>query len=90
MYEMANRSEANSRHAAVIEMFPGGTHEVLQLWLRDPAFQEMCDNLGDAQASLNRLVILSGPRERPEVAEYRSIIAELQKEIRAYVETKRS
>jgi hypothetical protein len=68
-------------------MYPGRTQEILQLSLRDPAFRSLCEDLEDAQASLTRLANLSGQAERPEVAEYRTIIAELQEEVRVYVET---
>jgi hypothetical protein len=68
-------------------MFPGRTEEVLRLSLRDPAFRDLCEDLEDAQASLSRLATRAGPAERPEVAEYRTIIAELEDEIRAHVES---
>lgn len=66
-------------------MFPGRTQEILQLSLRDLAFRGLCEDLADAKASLNRMAALSGQDERPEVAEYRIIIAELEDEIRAHV-----
>jgi hypothetical protein len=66
-------------------MFPGRTQDILQLSLSDPKFRDLCEDLDDAQASLARMAALSGPVERPEVAEYRTIIAELEDEIRAYV-----
>jgi hypothetical protein len=66
-------------------MFPGRTQEILKLSLSDTTFRDLCEDLSEAQASLNRLAPLPGHVERPEVAEYRTIIAELEDEIRAYV-----
>lgn len=68
-------------------MFPGQTQQILQLSLRDPVFRGLCEDLEDAQASLTRLANRPGPEEHPEVSEYRTIIAELQEEVRVYVET---
>ena len=67
-------------------MFPGQTQNILLLSLRDPVFRSLCEDLEDAHASLARLASLPGPGERPEVAEYRTIIAELQEEVRVYLE----
>jgi hypothetical protein len=58
--------------------------------LRDTAFRDLCEDLDAAQASLARMAAVPGPVERPEVAEYRTIIAELEDEIRAYVGSKLS
>jgi hypothetical protein len=85
---MAKLSEASSRLGRTLALFPGQTKEILRLSLRDPDFRDLCEDLEDAQASLTRLVFLSGQDERPEVAEYRTIIAELEDEIRAQVDLK--
>ncbi len=82
---MTKLTEANSRLGRVLVMFPGRTQEILKLSLCDLAFRDLCEDLADAQASLNRLATLTGAAERPEVAEYLVIIAELEDEIRAYV-----
>jgi hypothetical protein len=66
-------------------MFPDRTPEILKLSLSDPRFRDLCEDLGIAHATLNRLASLQGPVERPEVAEYRTIIAELEDEVRAYL-----
>jgi hypothetical protein len=65
-------------------MFPGRTQEILRLSLSDTTFRDLCEDLADALTSLDRLAPLPGQVERPEVAEYRTIIAELEEEIRAY------
>jgi hypothetical protein len=66
-------------------MFPTRKHELLRLSLKDPIFRSLCEDLCDAHDSLARFLSLSGTRERPEVAEYRSIVAELEAELRTYV-----
>jgi hypothetical protein len=69
-------------------MFPGRTQEVLRLSLSDTTFRDLCEDLADALSSLDNFSSLPGQVERPEVAEYRVIIAELEHEIRAYVASK--
>jgi hypothetical protein len=86
-YKMARLSEASSRLGRVLAMYPGQTQDILLLSLRDPVFRSLCEDLEDAHASLARLASLPGPGERPEVAEYRTIIAELQEEVRVYLES---
>ena len=87
---MARLSEASSRLGRVLAIFPGQTQALLQLSLRAPAVRSLCEALEDAHASLMRLASLPGPKERPEVAEYRIIIAELQEEVRVYLESESS
>jgi hypothetical protein len=69
-------------------MFPGRTDKVLRLSLHDPAFRSLCEDLADAHDSLARMAAVPGPTERPEVAEYRAIIAELEGEVRDYIASK--
>jgi hypothetical protein len=66
-------------------MFPAKKHELLRLSLKDPVFRSLCEDLCDAHDSLARFLSLSGIPERPEVAEYRAIIAELEAEVRVYI-----
>jgi hypothetical protein len=82
---MARLNEETSRLACVVAMFPGRTEEILRLSLRDPDFRDLCEDLADAQSSLSRLSAYPGPVERPELAEYRTIIAELEDQVRAHV-----
>jgi hypothetical protein len=67
-------------------MFPGRKRELLRLSLRDPVFRDLSDDLCEAHESLARFLALSDGGERPEVAEYRVIIGELEAEVRQYVE----
>ena len=87
---MARLTEASTRLGRVLAMFPGRTQDILQLSLSDPKFRDLCEDLDDAQASLARMAAFPGPVERPEVAEYRTIIAELEDEVRAYVASESS
>jgi uncharacterized protein YdcH (DUF465 family) len=87
---MARLTEASSRLGRVLAIFPGRTQEILKLSLCDPKFRDLCEDLEAAQASLARMAALPGPVERPEVAEYRTIIAELEDEIRAYLASESS
>lgn len=57
------------------------------LSLRDPLFRSLSDDLYDAKQSLARLLALCETKERPEIAEYRVIIAELEAEVRQYIES---
>jgi hypothetical protein len=68
-------------------MFPGRKQELLRLSLKDPVFRSLCEDLCDAHDSLARFLALAETGERPEVAEYRAIIAELEAEARAYIES---
>jgi hypothetical protein len=69
-------------------MFPSRKQEILQRSLKDPVFRGLCEDLCDAHDSLGHFLALSEARERPEVAEYRAIIADLETEVRAYLASK--
>jgi hypothetical protein len=69
-------------------MFPARKHELLRLSLSDPVFRDLSEDLSDAHESLAHFLSLSGTEERPEVAEYRAIIADLEAEVRQYVSSK--
>jgi hypothetical protein len=83
-------SEVSGRLSSVLALFPGREREILGLSLRDPGFRSLCEDLGDAHTALAHFVALSSVHERPEVAEYRTVISELQSEVRAYVEARLS
>jgi hypothetical protein len=85
---MARATEATTRLGRVLAMFPSRKQEILQLSLRDPDFRSLSEDLSAAYSSLARFVTLSEAGERPEVAEYRAIIAELEAEVRAYLASK--
>ncbi len=85
---MARATEATTRLGRVLAMFPSGKQEILQLALKDPVFRDLGEDLNDAHDSLGHFLALSGEGERPEVAEYRAIVAELEAEVRAYLAPK--
>lgn len=78
--------ETSIRLRWVLDMFPGRKHELRRLSLRDPVFRDLCEDLCEAHEALARFLALS--EERPEVAEYRVIIGELEAEVRQYIEAK--
>lgn len=84
---MAKTLETSYRLGPVLVMFPARKQELLRLSLKDPVFRSLSDDLCDAHESLARFLALSEREERPEVAEYRVIIAELEAEVRRYIES---
>ena len=52
-----------------------------RLALTDPAFREICEEYALAQQSLARFEARSDAAERPEIGDYRTVIAELEGEI---------
>jgi hypothetical protein len=68
-------------------MFPGRKRAIMRLLLSDPVFRSLSDDLCEAHKSLARILLLSPGGERPEVADYRSIIAELEAEVREYAKS---
>lgn len=82
---MAREGETSARLGKVLVMFPARKHELLRLSLKDPIFRSLCEDLCDAHDSLARLLSRATTGERPEVAEYRAIIAELEAEVREYI-----
>ena len=49
--------------------------------MADSDFREICEEYGLAQQTLTRFAELPNAAERPEVVEYRAVIAELEIEI---------
>jgi uncharacterized protein YdcH (DUF465 family) len=84
---MARNSETHSRLAPVLAMFPARKHELRRLSLKDPHFRSLSDDLCAAHDSLSRLLARPEMAERPEVAEYRVLIGELEAELRQYLAT---
>jgi hypothetical protein len=82
---MARELETSTRLSRVLAMFPGKRRELLRLSLKDPVFRSLCEDLDEAHDSLARFLVLSKAEERPEVPEYRAIIAALEGEVRAYI-----
>jgi hypothetical protein len=76
--------EADAAHgwfAQVNERFPGQAVLLRQLALSDRAFRSLCEDYALARASLTSFQARADARERPEIADYRTVIAELEGEI---------
>jgi hypothetical protein len=85
---MAHAPQGSTKLDRVLVMFPGRKRAIMRLFLSDPVFRSLSEDMCEAHDSLARLQRLSPIGERPEVVEYRSIIAELEAEVRAYVEAR--
>jgi hypothetical protein len=70
----------------VVEQFPGKAALVRRLVLRDEGFRGLCEDYALAQASLAGFVARSDAADRPEIAEYHAVIAELEREIGRFVQ----
>jgi hypothetical protein len=73
---------------SVVERFPDRHRRILELALRDEDFRALCEEYDLARKSYSRLQVLPG-RDN-EVAEYRTLITELEDEIRSYLQAGRS
>ncbi len=76
---------ASHRLGPVLVRFPDRKSELLRLCLKDPFFRSLSEDLFDAEECLARLLAHSEYADRPEVAEIRRIIAELEAEVCKYV-----
>ena len=71
--------------AEVAIRFPAKAARLSGLAVRDPGFRELCEEYGLARASLARFEAMPDAAERPEVPDYRMVIAELEAEIGRYL-----
>ncbi|MCU0854433.1 MAG: hypothetical protein MUF63_05870 [Rhodobacteraceae bacterium] len=71
----------------MLALFPRRV-EILRIYLSDPAFRDLCEDLVEAHQSFQRLKALPGTPERMELAEYSRLISELEQDVRAYVTSK--
>jgi hypothetical protein len=84
------RSEAaHDGLALVLHRFPLQAPAVRRLALRDPEFRALCEDYALATASLAGFEARRDACERPEIAEYRTVLAELEAEILRCVLTAR-
>jgi hypothetical protein len=81
---MGQRSGPSSQLEPVLAIFPRRV-EILRIYLRDPTFRDLCEDLVEAHQSFQRLKAVPGTPERMELAEYSRLISELEQEVRAYV-----
>ena len=78
---MAKADIAQTGLAQAVARFPAAAARLRRLALADPGFRELCEEYGLARQSLARFEALPDAAERPEVTDYRSVIAELEGEI---------
>lgn len=64
-----------------LSRFPQSALRLRKLALADQEFRSLCEDLGLACESLARLERQAGMVDRPELDEYRHVIAELEQEI---------
>ena len=79
MSEAADARPALERLSA---RFPEDAVRLRRRFLRDASFRMICEDYALALASLDRLRATPDGHNRPEVAEYRGVIRELEAEIR--------
>ena len=75
----ADIAQTGLAHAAA--RFPEAAARLRRLALADPGFRDLCEDYGLAKESLARFEARPDAAERPEITEYRSLIAELECEI---------
>ena len=78
---MAEADITQTGLAQAMARFPGAAATLRRLALTDPDFREICEEYALAQESLARFVERPDAAERPEIGDYRTVIAELESEI---------
>ena len=79
--EMADVKAAQAGLAQAIARFPAAALTLRRLALTHPDFLEICEEYGLAQESLTGFEARPDAAERPEIGDYRRVIAELEAEI---------
>jgi hypothetical protein len=82
---MANADIAQAGLARAVAHFPGAAATLHRLALTDPEFLEICEEYALAQESLAGFAARPDAAERPEVGDYQTVIAELEREIDRYL-----
>ena len=72
--------------ARAVARFPEAATALRRLALTDPAFREICEEYALAQQSLAGFEARLDAAERPEIADYRTVIVELENEIYRFLE----
>jgi hypothetical protein len=78
---MADADMARTGLAQAVARFPQAAATLRRLALADPAFREICEEYALARASLAGFEARPDASERPEIGDFRSVIAELEGEI---------
>jgi hypothetical protein len=69
----------------VVERFPERMELVRRLYLSDEQFRSICEDFSLSIASLRRFERRPDAHVRPEVDDYRTVLRELEDEIRGYL-----
>ena len=78
---MADADIAQTGLARAVTRFPEAAAALRRLALNDPEFREICEEYALAQRSLAGFEARPDASKRPEIVEYRTLIAELESEI---------
>jgi hypothetical protein len=78
---MARADIAEAGLARAMERFPEAAATLKRLALADPEFRGICEEYALAQQSLAGFEARPDAAERPEISDYRTVIAELETEI---------
>jgi hypothetical protein len=71
--------------ARAVARFPEAAATLRRLALTDPGFREICEEYALAERSLAGFEAHPDAAERPEISEYRTVIAEIESEIDRYL-----
>jgi hypothetical protein len=82
---MAEADVARAALSWAVARFPAEATTLRRLALAQREFRELCEEYALALESLARFEARPDAAERSEVAEYRTVIAELEREIGRYV-----
>jgi hypothetical protein len=65
----------------VIQRFPGRPGEIVRYCLEDESFRALCEDYGLAAETLRRLETVERSQVESRIAEYRSLLDDLEREI---------
>ena len=72
--------------ALVLVRFPEKADQIRKLAAEAEEFREICEHYSLARAAYDRFLSQSTKCERPEVTEYKLVIADLEREIQDFIE----
>ena len=75
-------SQAAKHVGRVRKLFPDWAEEVSRLALRSEAFRTICEDYGMAVEALELLEIRNLPQDIDKMQEYRSLVRDLEKELK--------
>jgi hypothetical protein len=82
---MTDRHAATADLALVVGRFPESAPLIRRLFLADTVFRGVCEDYVLARNNLIRFQNLPDAPQRPEIAEYQFLIADLESEIAALI-----